>query len=239
MWELADVFPDLVRVICEPHAGGSAARNKGLARATGEYIQFLDADDEILPAKLEYQLRLQANDHVRADIIVGAWLWIGQTSLPRFRGPSYSDTWANLISGNLGITSANLWRRDAVNRVNGWNESQASSQEYELMFRMLMQGAGTFLSYEPLTRKIDEPGCLTSVTGRPNKLRERNLLDAINLRIAVAGYMRDAGIMTEDIEHVYYPFMHDRIKTLYPYNPQQAFELHEQVYAITLSVEEQ
>lgn len=46
------------RYVWQPNAGLSAARNAGLERATGEYIQFLDADDVLLPAKLESQLKL-------------------------------------------------------------------------------------------------------------------------------------------------------------------------------------
>lgn len=42
-----------VRYIEQPHAGPGAARNAGLAAATGDYVAFLDADDYWLPAFLE------------------------------------------------------------------------------------------------------------------------------------------------------------------------------------------
>lgn len=45
--------------------GGSAARNTGVCAATGDYIAFLDDDDEWLPEKIERQLKaLEAYDAV-------------------------------------------------------------------------------------------------------------------------------------------------------------------------------
>src|ERR1700744_3644001 len=45
-----------VKVISQPTAGASAARNRGLDEAKGDCIQFLDADDIISADKIEGQM---------------------------------------------------------------------------------------------------------------------------------------------------------------------------------------
>ena len=49
-----------ITVAHQENLGPSAARNRGLEVARGEYIQFLDADDIITPRKMELQLNLLA-----------------------------------------------------------------------------------------------------------------------------------------------------------------------------------
>lgn len=49
-----------VRLIHQDNAGVSAARNTGLAAATGEYIVFVDGDDFLAPDYIEYMLDLAA-----------------------------------------------------------------------------------------------------------------------------------------------------------------------------------
>ncbi len=53
--EQAAVFGEQMRLIRQPNRGASVARNAGITTATGNWIAFLDADDEWVPEKLRLQ----------------------------------------------------------------------------------------------------------------------------------------------------------------------------------------
>ncbi|WP_158823670.1 glycosyltransferase family 2 protein [Granulicella sp. S156] len=67
-----------VRVIALPvSVGGSDARNRGVAEASGKWIAFLDDDDEWLPGKLEAQLEAVAAS--TAPVVIGTCKIIART----------------------------------------------------------------------------------------------------------------------------------------------------------------
>lgn len=53
-----DGFSNVDLVLCERHCGVSEARNKGLDRAKGKWIMFIDADDYLLPESISHFLNL-------------------------------------------------------------------------------------------------------------------------------------------------------------------------------------
>lgn len=57
-----------VRYIHQSNQGPAAARNNGIAHATGDYLQFLDADDLLLPTKLKCCLAAFA-EHPQAGLV--------------------------------------------------------------------------------------------------------------------------------------------------------------------------
>jgi glycosyltransferase involved in cell wall biosynthesis len=61
-----------IQLLYSPKRGPGAARNYGLARSQGKWIQFLDADDLLAPKHLEQQLAI-AQKHPNVDIIACYW----------------------------------------------------------------------------------------------------------------------------------------------------------------------
>jgi glycosyltransferase involved in cell wall biosynthesis len=55
-------FENLVYIRRDSNGGGSAARNTGIEAAKGDFIAFLDDDDEWLPQKLEKQIKSLSNN---------------------------------------------------------------------------------------------------------------------------------------------------------------------------------
>ena len=136
----AERHPEQVRVLLQPNRGASAARNAGLRECTGEYVQFLDADDVLHPDKIRDQVVLAQRDG-SPELIVGDYCAVMPNGL-LVRNQALCDRpWMALIRTRMGTTSANLWRRDAVLAAGGWPEELASSQDYALMFAMLRNGA--------------------------------------------------------------------------------------------------
>jgi hypothetical protein len=139
--EVIRSFGDTIRVETGPNRGGNVARNRLLELSDGEWVQYLDADDYLLPDKIERQLtqfdRAEV-DVAYAPMILQYWkdnqkLWQERPSIPEPH-----DLWVHLVRGLLPRTGGPLWRRAAIVDVGNWRPDQPSFQEYELYLRMLI-----------------------------------------------------------------------------------------------------
>lgn len=138
-------------VLSRSNGGPSAARNLGLSRATGDYVQFLDADDLLRPEKIAHQIGLIRVEAQHPDLVAAAYeVVFGDAGTCAVIGLEESP-WLGVFVAKLGITSANLYRREAVERVGGWNEGWRTSEDPELAFRLLKDGARVLLDPVPAT----------------------------------------------------------------------------------------
>ncbi len=135
----------------EMKKGANAARNKGLNAAKGEWIQFLDADDLIAPKKIEHQIHLVQSGGNLFSFVAGAYIkkhLNGKEVIVQVN--SINECVAPFIN-QCGITSSNLWQRNSLIQIAGWDENLNSSQETDLMLRLILKKYKYLLDFEANT----------------------------------------------------------------------------------------
>jgi glycosyltransferase involved in cell wall biosynthesis len=169
-------YGDRVRWFGQPNRGVSAARNRGIQEARGEFIGFLDADDAWHPRKIELQLAL-TND--REVGLVHCWVREVDAdgepiALVRggMRGWLLEDH-AQLRTTILGGGSAALVRRQCFDDLGGFDVALSTSADWD-MWRRIMGRYRVDLVEEPLL----DYRVHSSAMHRNVALFERDLLHA-------------------------------------------------------------
>lgn len=83
--EIILLYPSIKLIRHETNQGLSAARNTGIKASSGEFIQLLDADDVLIPGKVDYQIA-HFNLSKKMDVSVTNYL-LGDESLIHFDFP--------------------------------------------------------------------------------------------------------------------------------------------------------
>lgn len=126
----------------QKNAGASEARNFGLEKANGEFIQFLDSDDLLFPNKIKNQLKsIKANN---ADACSSYGVMGAETSKNNVKlgvgFNSKTDLLHKLCSGKVHVmpTPAPLWRKSILELTSGWNKNLSLGDDLEYHVRVLL-----------------------------------------------------------------------------------------------------
>ncbi|MCP6757933.1 MAG: glycosyltransferase [Fischerella sp. CENA71] len=138
--EVISQFKDpRIKVFSFENAGGNVSRNRGLNRATGEFVSFLDADDIWTSDKLESQFHaLQANPEA---IVAYSWTdYIDEQGKLLFPGTHITangNVYEQLVVSNFLENGSNpLIRREALVQLDGFDEELTAAQDWDMWLRL-------------------------------------------------------------------------------------------------------
>jgi hypothetical protein len=146
--------------------------------ASGEFVQFLDADDILFPHCVTRKMEEALKE--KADVVYsGGFFFNLEANAGTYESyaPSKNDRTglvAHIIRSSL-VTTILLCRRDRLLGIGGFNEELRNGQEHELLLRLAL--AGSKFAYVPgalsCNRTSHNHNSITSVTQQhPDRIEE-------------------------------------------------------------------
>jgi GT2 family glycosyltransferase len=194
--DLIQRFGDQIRWETGVNRGGNVARNRLLALSRGEWLQYLDSDDYLLPDKVESQIQFLSQSP-NIDVVYSPHITeeLGKEgvfhSSPAIANlPLPHDLWLLATQWKLPQTGGLLIRKQALTDIGGWREDLKHCQDYDLYVRLLM--ANKRFAYCEQAGAVYRWWCSGTVTHRKiaEIYRDRlGIQDAIEAHLSATGQL--------------------------------------------------
>lgn len=127
--------PDLIRVTHRENGGPGLARETGRLLARGEFIQYLDSDDLLLPCKFEVQVTA-LREHPECGIAYGKSRLDdaeGNTlrEVSKWTGRRFETLFPALLMYRWWHTHTPLYRRSLCDQIGPWPRNQPEDWDYD------------------------------------------------------------------------------------------------------------
>lgn len=152
--EVLNQFNGKIVVIQQKNAGQADARNKGLTIAKGKYIALLDSDDLFVSEKIEKQISILKNENLDMVCTNFETIDASNNKLKNISAPYFhaSNALTTFITGNFICTSTLLFKKEWIQKVGNFDTKMKGTEDGDLWFRMLLDGAQLDVIREPLVQ---------------------------------------------------------------------------------------
>lgn len=206
-----------VKVFPNRQKGGNAARNSGFELSSGDYIQWLDADDQLLPGKFEVQIK--ALKESNSDIAYSDWKQVFTNDQQQVintelkKKSAYNDFLYEILADNWSPPCSYLLTRKAalaVNKCKGWNTETKISQDREYFSKAAIIGL----------KFVYAPGILSVYNTWTNHSVSRKLtqqeraMNVCSLLESLKEFISEQEWLKEDNKNRYYRVLNGQILSL-------------------------
>jgi glycosyltransferase involved in cell wall biosynthesis len=178
--EVARSFGSRIRHLAQENAGVAAARNAGLAVATGELCLFLDADDLLLPTAVERLARAAdgAGDRL---CVMGYRTFVDspdETTFASALPPPGATAFPHLVHDNFGPPHVFLAPTAMLRAIGGFDPAFRGCEDWHCWLRLAIAGARVVAVPEIGALYRDTPGSASKDRGWMLEGRAEVLLTA-------------------------------------------------------------
>lgn len=186
------------RYVHQENAGASVARNRGIQEAKGEWVAFLDSDDEWLPDKLKLQIDLLQRNPDLVWSYTNYIICFDDTGEQRIAHPYpalqerllngkeyFEDYFDAFLAGIPSHTITVIAKRSALETVGMFLQKQPWSQDTDLFMRLAYRWPR--IGYLPISLSLNHFGRPDSITHKKYKKRTvKQLCDFVDRHLILA-----------------------------------------------------
>lgn len=227
-------FGQRIRWETGPNRGGNHARNRGFELSRGDVIQFLDADDFILPQKVQRQVEaLQVSG---AGIVYEDWQRFDELNdgtrrwYPVEISGAQQDILVSLLGGWIPAVQSFLFSRSVLEHVGHWDEKLTSAQDWDLHIRLALSGV-TYHYLPGCHSIVRRPAVPTVHTLNPQRLHD----NVVRILQRTESVLAETGRMTEELKNAMALSYFRSARTLFPHNRTRFRELVREAQRLSTS----
>lgn len=207
------------------NGGQNVTRNRLTELSNGEWLVYLDADDELDRDSVEQKLQFRDQAYaIYGSTKIATYLNDREVQSQRILAEDFSDPWSAAFAWKFPNTSAFCCKRRAVRDIGGWNEKIKNCTDYDLYFRLLRKrykfkaAPDAWSTYRQW-----------SSTQAVNEAPLRKMATRFQLMFAVAEQLKASGEMTPARQRSFFDASLGVLRTIYPLNPDLAIQKHQQL----------